>query len=30
MKELLKAVNGDQNQWENIKKEINAYFDKTF
>jgi len=30
MKELLKAINGDKSQWENIKKELNAYFDKTF
>lgn len=30
MKELLKAINGDKGQWENIKEEINAYFDKTF
>lgn len=28
MRELLKAAKGDKSQWENIKDEINAYFDK--
>jgi len=28
IKELVKAVNGDKKQWENIKNEVNAYFDR--
>jgi len=28
VKEVLKAINGDHEQWENIKKEVSAYFDK--
>ncbi|SHG50354.1 thiamine pyrophosphate-dependent enzyme [Winogradskyella jejuensis] len=27
IKELAKAINGDKRQWENIKQEIEAYFD---
>ncbi len=28
IKELVKAVNGDKKQWENIKNKVNAYFDR--
>ncbi len=28
VKEIVKAIGGDKKQWENIKKEVTAYFDK--
>ncbi|MEP0987841.1 thiamine pyrophosphate-dependent enzyme [Ekhidna sp.] len=28
VKEMVKAFNGDEKQWENIKKEVTGYFDK--
>lgn len=28
VKEMIKAFNGDEKQWENIKKEVTGYFDK--
>ncbi len=28
IKEMVKAFNGDEKQWENIKKEVTGYFDK--
>lgn len=30
VKELVKAVKGDKDQWENLKEEVQAYFDKNF
>jgi len=26
VKELLRSINGDKKQWDNVKKEVDAYF----